>query len=404
MPDKILIATFSLWNKKGRTPINGMIEPLLSFLLSKIKTVDLIDGPHPGSSRVKTGFEFYSSGKLQKQKFSFLSFLMSPLLIMNNTNSTQILFKIRDFFSVFEIVFRTKRRYDLFIGLESVYTIAGIILKKIGLVRKVAYYVSDYIPNRYSQKWLNNIYIFLDIFCCYHADYIWDVSPAFQKARIKAGLNFEKSAPVILVPNALFDKQISHLPIEKIPPFSIVFAGTFGPENGLQIAIAAMKKIVKKFPTASLNIIGGGQITTDQLRNIAKNNGVGKNIIFHGFIQNTTTLSNLVKKFAIGIAPYISFSDSPRWYGDATKIRLYLGSGLPVVTTQVPPLGKEIANIGAAIVTKDNANDLADAIINVFSNKNLYQKMREKAISYAKTNTWKNSYGNAFREMGFTDR
>lgn len=404
MPDKILIASFSLWNNKGRTPINGMIEPLLSFFLPKAKTIDLIDGPHPGSSRVITGFEFYSKGKLQKQSSSLLSFLMLPLLIIKNTNSTQMSFKIRDFLSVFEIICRTRRKYDLFIGLESIYTIAGIILKKLGLVKKVAYYVSDYIPNRYPKKWLNDIYIFLDNFCCYHADYIWDVSPAFQKARIKAGLNPEKSVPVILVPNGLFDKQISYLPVEKISPFSIVFAGTFGIENGLPMAIAAMKKIVKKIPKAYLNIIGGGHTTVDELKKIAKKNGVEKNIILHGFIQDATILSDLVKEFAIGIAPYMSFPDSPRWYGDATKIRLYLGAGLPVVTTQVPPLGKEIAKIGAAIVTKDNAQDFANAIIDILSNKNLYKKMRAKAIAYAKINTWENSYQAAFRKMAFTGR
>lgn len=399
MPDRILISTFSLWNEKGRTPINGMIEPLLSFFLPRAKTVDLIDGPHPGSSRVTTCFEFYSNGKLQKKNSSTLSFLLYPILLIKNTNATQMPFKIRDFLSVFEIVIRTKRKYDLFIGLESVYTIAGIILRNLGLIKKVVYYVSDYIPDRYQQKWLNKIYISLDKFCCYNANYIWDVSPAFQKARLKAGLDSKKSAPLIHVPNALFNEQISYLPIQKVSPFSIVFAGTFGPENGLPLAISAMKKIVEKFPKASLNLIGGGHATINDLKNIAKKYGVENNIIFHGFISDTTVLSNLVKKFAIGIAPYMSYPDSPRLLGDATKIRLYLGAGLPVVTTQVPPLGLEIAKINAAIVTKDNPEDLANAVMRIFSDKNLYEKMRKNAINYAKNNTWQNSYGNALSEM-----
>lgn len=399
MPDKILIATFSVWNKNGRTSINGMIEPLLSFFTPIGKKVDLIDGPHPGSSTVVTRFDRYIKGSLKKRSLSFVSILMFPLLKIINTNGTQMLFKLRDFLTVFELVISSQTRYDLFIGLESVYTIAGIILKKLGQIKIVVYYVSDYIPNRYEKKWLNNLYLSLDRFCCYNADYIWDVSPAMLDARIKAGLNPRKSAPVILVPNALFPKQISYLPLEKIKPLTLVFAGTFGHENGLPLAITAMKKIVKKFPEAQLIVIGGGHATLDYFKDLAIKNKVEKNIVFHGFIADAETLSSLVRQFAIGIAPYMSYPDSARWYGDATKIRLYLGAGLPVITTHVPPLGHEVEKYGAGIIVKDNKRDLANAVIKIFSNKTLYKKMRQKAISFARNNTWQNSYDNALKQM-----
>lgn len=401
MPDKILIATFSVWNSKGRTSINGMIEPLLSFFQPKSKNIDIIDGPHPGSNTVITRFDRYIMGGLKNRSLSFISILMFPLLKIINTNGTQILFKVRDFLTVFEIIIVSQTKYDLFIGLESIYTIAGIILKKLGLIKTVVYYVSDYIPNRYTQKWLNNLYLRLDRFCCYHADYIWDVSPAMLSARIKAGLNSKKSAPVILVPNALFPEQISYLPQNEIKPFSLVFAGTFGPENGLPLAIKAMKKIITKFPSSVLNILGGGHTPEKELRNLAKKNNVERNVVFHGFVQDATKLSNIVRQFAVGLAPYMSYPDSARWYGDATKIRLYLGAGLPIITTRVPPLGSEMEKYGAGIIVKDNDEELSNAVIKIFSDKNLYMNMREKAIRFAKNNTWKNSYGDALKKMRY---
>lgn len=285
------------------------------------------------------------------------------------------------------------------IGSESVKFFAGILLKKIGLIKTVVYYVSDYIPNRYERKWLNDLYLFLDRFCCYNSDYIWDVSPAIQDARIKAGLNPKKSAPIILVPNALFPEQISFLPLEKVKPLTLVFAGTFGPENGLPIAIIAMKKIVRKFPKVQLIVIGGGHTPLEELKKLTMKNNVGKNIVFHGFIADARKLSNLVRQFAIGIAPYMAYPDSARWFGDATKIRLYLGAGLPVITTHVPPLGREVGKCGAGIIVKDNEKELANAVIKVFENINLYKKMREKAIIFAKNNTWENSYRNALKQM-----
>lgn len=399
MPDKILIATFSVWNNKGRTSINGMIEPLLSFFQKSSKNVNIIDGPHPGSNTVATRFDTYDNNGLKKRSLSLLSILMLPLLKIKNTNGTQIAFKIRDFLSVFEFIIRSRKRYDLFIGLESIYTIAGILLKKLGIVKNVVYYVSDYIPNRYEKKWLNKLYLFLDRFCCYNTDYIWDVSDAILNARIKAGLNREKCAPVISVPNALFPEQISYLPLEETRPFSLVFAGTFGPENGLPLAITSMKRILIKFPKAKLNILGGGHTPQEKLEDLAKKYNVEKSVTFHGFIQDAAKLSGIIKESRLGLAPYMSYADSARWFGDATKIRLYFGAGLPVITTHVPPLGKEAEKAGAGIIVKDNEKDLANAVIKVFGNSNLYEEMRTQAIFFAKNNTWHNTYNNALKKM-----
>lgn len=399
MPDKILIATFSVWNNKGRTSINGMIEPLLSFFQPNSKNVDIIDGPHPGSSTVITRFDKYDKNGLKKKTLSLVSILMSPLLKIININGTQIIFKIRDFLSVVEFAIRSKKKYDLFIGLESIYAIAGILLKKLGVMKNVAYYVSDYIPNRYEERWINKLYLYLDRFCCYNADYIWDVSPAMLNARIKAGLNQAKCAPIILVPNALFPEQISYLPLEKTEPFTLVFAGTFGPENGLPLAIASMKRILIKFPKAKLNVLGGGHTPQKELEDLAKKHNVEKSIIFHGFIQDAAKLSSIIKESRLGLAPYMSYPDSARWFGDATKIRLYFGAGLPVITTHVPPLGKEAEKFGAAIIVKDAEEDLANAVIKVFQHENLYRKMRSQAISFAKNNTWYNSYNSALSKM-----
>lgn len=398
MPDKILIATFSVWNK-NRTSINGMIEPLLSFFQSNAKRIDIIDGPHPGSSSVLTRFDKNTQAGLKKRSISLISVLMFPFLKIKNVNGTQIVFKLRDFLSVFEFTTRSKTKYDLFIGLESIYAIAGILLKKLGIVKIVVYYVSDYIPNRYKQKWLNELYLFLDRFCCYNADYIWDVSPAMHIARIKTGLDPKKSAPVILVPNALFSEQISYLPLNKIKPRSLVFAGTFGHENGLPIAILSMKKIIKKFPQAEFHIIGGGDTPVEVFRELANKNNLEKNIVFHGLVADAKKLSNIVRQFAVGIAPYMAYPDSARWYGDATKIRLYLGAGLPVITTYVPPLGREVEKYGAGIIVKDNEKDLANAVIKIFSDKTLYEEMRRKAINFSQNNTWQNSYSSALEKM-----
>lgn len=403
MVKNLLIATFSFRSNGKRSAINGMVEPLISFFSKKAENLTLIEGAHPGSDTVFTFKQNYRSGKLKSSGKSFSSIFLYPLLSWQNKNATQIIFKIRDILDVLEIGLTTKEKYDLFIGLESIYTLGGIILKKLGKVQKVVYYVSDYSPYRFNNGFLTFIYLWLDKFCCYNADYIWDVSPVMMPARIKSGINQERCAPLILVPNALFEEQINYLPLNQLEPYSLVFVGTLGPENGPQTAIKAMPLILKEIPTAKLHIIGGKDDFEEPLKNLVKKLKLEKNIIFHGFISDAIEVSQLSRQFMIGLAPYTELPDSPRWFADATKIRLYMGVGLPAITTRVPPLGKEVAKKGAAIITKDSKEDLAIACIKLFKDRILYSKMRKAAISYAKNNTWENSYVNAMKRITYLE-
>lgn len=397
--EKILIATFSLREKSKRTSINGIIEPMLSYFLPKTNEVDLIDGFHPGSSSVITIIEKYKKKKIISTKKLFISIILYPLLALRNKNSTQIVFKIRDLLAVLEWGVRAGKKYDIFIGLESVYTFSGIILKRIGIVKKVVYYVSDYSPNRYHQKLFNDIYLWLDRYCATHADYIWDVSPAMHPARIKAGLNPKKSAPVILAPNALFPKQISSKSFSQTLPFSLVFAGTLTKSNGPDLAVNSMPLILKKFPKTSLHIFGSNGADQARIKGLIKKNKLEKSVFFHGFITDVVDVTNAINKYRIGLAPYLNIKGSHRKYGDATKLRLYLGAGLPIITTSVPPLGKEVFKKGAALIVADKEKELASALIKLFSDNALYEKMKSKAIELAKNNTWENTYRHALAEM-----
>lgn len=405
IPDKIdsvLFTTFSLRTNGNRTATNGMIEPMISFFAPKVKRFVLIEQPHPGSDRIIPLLEVYEKGKLRKVKQPFItSHLLYPLLKITNTSRTQVVFKIRDLFSILEFVLLDRpRKYDLFIGLESINAIVGILLRKIGIVKMVVYYVSDYSPTRYRQKWFNNLYLWLDRFAATHSDFIWDVSLAMMPTRVKAGLDFRKAAPAIHVPNAVFPKQINHLPYSRIIPNSLVFVGTLGKINGPDLAIKALRIVLKSVPDATLHIYGGGEPDISRLKKLAEKLRLNNRVVFHRFISDQVKLSKETSKYAIGLAPYLAIPGSPRWWADATKIRLYLAAGLPVITTQVPPLGKEIEKDGAGIITKDNSNAIASSIIKLLKNKTLYSQMRKNAIKRAKDNTWENTYAQTLKKMG----
>lgn len=398
--NSVLFATFSIRGNGKRTATNGMIEPLSAFFVPKLKRFTLLEQPHPGSDTVIPLLEDYQNGKLNRKSHFFLSsLLLFPLLKLSNSNKTQVTFKIRDFFSVLEFFLKCRQKYDLFIGLESINALTGIILRNLGIVNKVAYYVSDYSTNRYKPTWFNNLYLALDQFAVTHSDFVWDVSKAMMPARIKVGLNPKKAAPLIHVPNALYPEQISYLPYSKIIPNSLVYVGTLGKINGPDIAIEALNLVLKTIPDAKLHIYGDGEPDISRLRNLTKKLKLNDKVIFHGFISDQVKLSKETKQYAIALAPYLAVPGSPRWWADATKIRLYMAGGLPTITTKVPPLGKEIEQDGAGIITKDTPEDTAKAILQLFKDRKLFNQMKKNAIKRARDNTWENTYLQAVEKM-----
>lgn len=398
----IFIATFSHYEKGKRLPTNGMIEPLLSFLLPKVASVLLLDQPHPVSDSINPIVEIYNKGKIKK-RFNISSLIYLPIYLLCKIPSkkhTRISYKIRDFLSVVFITFIRKDKYDLFIGLEGINACAGILLRKFGAVKTVIYYVSDYSPTRFGKTLFNSLYIWLDRFCVTHADFTWDVSAAMQEARLKSGLNPKKSYNVLHVPNALFPNQISSLPVSERTPNSLVYMGILDPDMGPDLAIRSMSEVIKKFHDSRLHVVGGTKEGVGRLRKLAKSLNLEKNITFYGFVQDNYEMASIVKSCMIGLAPYRSFPDSYRWYGDAGKIRQYLASGLPVVTTHVPPLGRFAAKNGAAIMTKDTVKDFSAGIIGLLSDRQLYDKLRVKAEKLSKENTWENVYTKTLKDMG----
>jgi glycosyltransferase involved in cell wall biosynthesis len=322
-------------------------------------------------------------------------FFLWPFLNLSNSQGTQLFFKIRDFLSVFDWPLKNRYKYDYFIGLECINTIAGIILKKLGKINTVIYYVLDYSPSRYK-GFFNKIYLALDRYCATHADFIWDVSKAMQPARIASGLNEKKSAPVIHVPIGIYPQQIISTPTRQRISFSLVYMGTLGKESGPDLAIESIPTILKKFPKTTLHIVGGGQKNLERLKALTKSLKIESKVIFHGYVVNNIDMAKILSRCYIALAPYRDFPESIRKYADASKMRSYAAAGLPIITTAIPPLGKDLQEFGGSIIVPDNKEGLAEAIIALFLNFKLYAKMQKAVIKFSKENTWNNEFYKAF--------
>lgn len=400
----VLFVTFSRWDQGKRTPTNGSLDPLRDFLLPRIKKLVIVDQVHPSGEGTMPVIEEYRDHKVdfKNHKPSWFVRILDPWLktLHEDLHGTYIRFKIRDFLSVLDWGLRDRTRFDYCICLESINTLAAIFLRKIGRVKKVVYYVSDYSPKRYPGKIFNQIYLALDRFCAENSDYIWDVSPAMQKARIaEGGLDPAKSAPVLDVPNGLYPNQIKSNPTSKIYNHDLVYMGILSQDNGPDIAIKALKLVRNKVSDAKLHIIGGSEKDYVWLQRIVYKLKLGKSVIRHGFIKSGEEMSAIIRSCAVGLAPYRAIPGSIRYYADAGKIRAYCASGIPTVSSQVPPLGKVVAEKGAAIIARDDPESFAEGIINIFNDSVLYSRLRKNAIIFGKSNTWDNSFKTAFSKM-----
>ena len=404
----VFIATFSQYEKGVRMPRNGMVEPMLSFFLPKVKNLFLLDQPHPISDTINPIVEIYKEGELKK-KFYISPLFYLPIYLfckIRSKGQIRISYKLRDFFSVIFSAFKIGGKYDLFIGLEAINLLAGLLLKKMGRVKTVVYYVSDYSPTRFGKTLSNSIYLALDRFCVKHADFTWDVSPAMKKGRIEAGLSERDMKRVLHVPNGLFPSQIKSLPISKRIPNSLVYMGTLHSEFGLDLAIDALKEVKKKIHDVTLHIIGGGEGFV-RLKKLVKKLNMENSVTFYGFVKDNNEMSKIVRSFYVGLAPYRMYDNESRWYGwygDAGKIRQYMASGLPVITTHVPPLGKYIVEKGAGIMTKDTIESFSEGIVKLLSDDKLYRRLSIAAEKISKDNTWENVYSKAIKDMETMNR
>lgn len=397
----VFIATFSHYQQNKRLPTNGMVEPMLSFFQPVAKNILLLDQPHPVSDSIGPIVEIYNKDKLKKR------FIISPLFYLPiyllckipSKNTTRISYKIRDFFSVIFIGLISKDKYDVFIGLESINVLAGLFLRKIGKIKTVVYYVSDYSPERFGKTLFNSFYLWLDQFCVKHADFTWDVSEAMKEGRIKAGLLPQEMRRVIHVPNGLFPSQIDPLPISQRIRDSIVYMGILDPDVGIDLILEAFSLVKRKHPYASLHIVGGTNEDIVRLSNIASRLRIKKSIIFYGFIPPDKRMSSIIKSCYIGVSAYTFRNASRNKYGDSGKIRQYLGCGLPIVATNLQAYTNYVIKKGAGIGTKETAEDLANGILSLLKDDKLYEQCCKKAIELGKNNTWKNSYTNAFLDM-----
>jgi len=320
--------------------------------------------------------------------------------MVNATNSFGL--KLRDFVSDIYFTLRSRQSYDLYIGVDAVNTLAGLVLRSLGRVERVIFYETDYSPRRYANATLNRLYLTLDGFVARHSDYVWNVTPAIAAARAQVGYPPEKLAPQFVVPVGTFPEQIHEVPYSDLEAGHVVYSGGFSEQNGIWTLLEAAAELCHKLPEARFTILGwGGETLESNMRKFITSNGLSQRVVMPGFLDDHREVEEIISHAWLGIAPFKDVPYSIKRLGDVSKLRMYLSCGIPVVTTDVTYLADEIRRRGAGIVTQDDTRQLVDATIKLLSDRQLHQDCRAAAVAMARHNTWDSIFERAFADVGF---
>lgn len=362
---------------------------LLQYLKDKANIIIYMTHPfknvrdnHPLNSRI----DKYERGKLTKT-------LNGPRSFGHEVN-----FFLKDLLFTLVYFLFQKEKIEIFFGVDNLNTFSGIILKKLGRVEKVVYYVIDYVPKRFENRLLNNIYHWVDFYCVKNADQTWNLSTGVGKARLKDGLPKKYLPKQIVVPIGCHISISKNKTDRDAINKRIVFLGALKKEQGVELLIECMPQIIKKVSRVKLIIIGSGE-QAKFLKNKAKKLKIEGFIEFKGFVRDGKKVDKILTNCHLGVAPYILAKDSFKQFGDLGKIKIYLGAGLPIVMTNISHITKVIKEKRVGVITKDTKEDIAKSITRILTDNNLLEEYSQNAITLAKDYEWKAIFDSAFTSL-----
>lgn len=331
-----------------------------------------------------TRISCYENGILKQEKFG----------INSSSISVPLRYFVQALYSIYAIFkYAKKVNFDVWIGCNSLNSFSGIILKKLGKVKKVVFYTIDYVPKRFDSQLLNWIYHQFDRFCLKNSDQVWNNSEVMTQIRVKQGVL--KSKNLKIGHGADLTKII--IPSEKeIKKDAMVVVGNLTKAIKFDLIINSLKKVVEKNKSAEIILIGSGS-SEEEIRKMVKKAKLEKNFKFLGRMDHDSLLKQL-PKYGVGLAIYGNTFD---WnlYSDSLKVKEYVACGLPVIMSGAPAAQKEIKESGAVMFIDINQNQLTQAMVKLLTDKKIHSNYRQKALKYREFLDWNKIYESALFKL-----
>ena len=173
----------------------------------------------------------------------------------------------------------------------------------------------------------------------------------------------------------------------------LVIACRQEPGKGTDKVIESLPAILSVFPKAKLTVIGSGSLIELSRRRVEEL-GLRESVTFHGRIAQSKVVE-LLRAAHIFCYPTSASEGFPKVVLEA------LAAGLPVITTRVSVLPKLLRSGAGILLTKPDARELSDAVIQLCSDRDAYEQMSAKALETASEfslEKWRDVIGESLRK------
>jgi glycosyltransferase involved in cell wall biosynthesis len=295
---------------------------------------------------------------------------------------------LEDFLNTILFVCASKKRAHLYVGADCLNAFAGLILKRIGFVKKLIFYSIDYSPFRFKNALVNSIYHFAERYVIKNSDYIWSISTKDEEAMIKEGAIPEKSC---LVPPGIDFEEVNR---SKQPVFDrhrLVFIGNLSFEKGVQLIIKCMPELKKIDPQVSFLVVGTGPYEKE-LRSLSQQLKLD-NVIFTGHIHNQAKVLRLMQSCGIGVAPYVPLKNVYSYYAFPMKVIEYMSYGLPVIITNVPQFSSKVQESNAGMVINYDKESFVKVASKLLLDDEFFFLCRKNALRFSRSFDYQDIFG-----------
>ncbi len=159
-------------------------------------------------------------------------------------------------------------------------------------------------------------------------------------------------------------------------------------EKGTDVVIRSLPRILERFPTASLDVVGDGAALRG-FKQLAESLSLSDRVTFHGKVDHDAVVNHL-RQADVFCFPTTSSEGFPKAVLEA------LAQGVPVVTTRVSVLPRLIGQGGGMLLEEPTPSEVANAVIEILSNPDRYADMRRKAVDTAQQYSlerWRDTIG-----------
>lgn len=171
-----------------------------------------------------------------------------------------------------------------------------------------------------------------------------------------------------IVPNGVDTHLLSTPPVEKMP-FKILYVGRLVHYKHVNWLIEAMKQVVPKFPEASLHIVGDGPLR-GELEALTNNLGLMNTVYFYGALPAYDDVAAHLKSASVFVSP-----STIEGFGMAVLESMAASTPVVVVDSKSNAALDFLVDHENGLVVNPSSNALASAILTIFQDSALYERL-----------------------------